>query len=207
MIKKMSEEILAAWKATPGLMKYVLVIAIVLNASSLASLSENIIKWKGFIKAGIDLYRDITLPVITYVENIFHFTVIQWRLDFIIVYYIVAIADMRTLKAPFTFDKSSALNNVIFVVFAYIWLPLFFLSGYYWLWQYEVLVLLGFILFLHIATPIGMVVAYGVDEGNGVVFSENELVIKRKSILFIVSVVSALLLVCTAAAINQGLRG
>lgn len=73
MFKKIYKEIQSAWKSTPGLIKHVLVFAIVLNATSLASIADNIAQWKGFFKTGIEWYRILVRPALSFFEKNFLF--------------------------------------------------------------------------------------------------------------------------------------
>lgn len=114
---------------------------------------------------------------------------------------------MRTLRSPWAIGgKQCLLIEILFVMAAYILLPLAFLIGVHWFWKYDVLLILGFGLMLHILSPIGILVACGYYEKKGIELSSEDLFFKQKSILFVVNVIGVILLVCTAAAVNKGLN-
>lgn len=206
MLKTIYKDLRRAWDATPGLMKYVIVFAVLLNASSLASLSDNIIKWKGFIKAGIEFYRAVLAPLVTMIENLLAIDIPQWRVDFLVAYYIIMLTDLRSLKMIYAISDDPKWYNAIYSVCAYFLVPLGFLLGLNIFLEYGLLTVLALLLLLHIAFPIATLVAMAMDERRGIKIEAGDIHFKDGSVMFLVSLASAVLLVCCAAAINTGLR-
>lgn len=74
------------WGESSLLFKLVSLISIFLALSSITSLSEEVFKWRGFIKDGIDFYRSsLILPVREYLER-FGFLITQDEADFLVFY-------------------------------------------------------------------------------------------------------------------------
>jgi len=121
-------EVKSVWgKASPKL-RFWLAFSIFQTSVSIASLSEGIIKWRGIILDGINLYRElITEKLHSSAISIFNINFDKFGIDSMIIFLIIAASIIRTDLALIKDEnsvtltaqrKSSVLNNVGAVFFS-----------------------------------------------------------------------------------------
>lgn len=99
------EEVASSWTAAPWRVKLWLTLSLFLASNAIASLSETIFKWKGFILDAIDLYRShISLPLRDLLVWLFSMHVQPRAID---VSMLVAIFGLASLRVAFYYPKRS----------------------------------------------------------------------------------------------------
>ena len=83
---KLKDEIKKYWKQSPTWAKIYLGVSTFVASGSIASLSDTVFAWKGFILDGIELYRKIVNPLKGLIDFVFHAQLTQNQIDLIIIF-------------------------------------------------------------------------------------------------------------------------
>ena len=78
------DEIIKYWKKSPFLAKVIWVVSVILASSSIASLSETVFAWKGFILDGVEFYRELLEPLKILLSSVFQADVTGEQADLIV---------------------------------------------------------------------------------------------------------------------------
>nr|WP_320165781.1 hypothetical protein [uncultured Methylophaga sp.] len=114
------------WAESSLTFKVIQCISVFLTVSSVTSLSEKIIEWRGFIKDGIDFYHNsISLPIISILQT-FNLNIDQPEFDWLIITGILFGMIIRYWWFPNPFE-SIKLNIIASVVFVLLYLRQFYI--------------------------------------------------------------------------------
>ena len=95
-LKSDIDEVLVVWERAPWHMRVYLVLSLVLGSTSIASLSETVFKWKGFVLDGVNLYRSfISSPIRNLAKNLFNYSLSQSAFDLSVLALLLAVASLR----------------------------------------------------------------------------------------------------------------
>ena len=89
-------EVLIVWARAPWRVRVYLVLSLILASTSIASLSETVFKWKGFLLDGINLYRSlISDPVKVSIKSLLNYSLSQSTFDLAVLAILLAAASFR----------------------------------------------------------------------------------------------------------------
>ena len=95
-LKSDFEEVARDWRKTPWRMKFWLILSLFLSSGSIASLSETVAKWKGFIFDAVTFYRgSISEPIQAFLAQVLPFSLPKGTSDALIVITLLASASTR----------------------------------------------------------------------------------------------------------------
>ncbi len=95
-LKSDFEEVLSVWSRSPWRVRVWLALSLVLASGSIASLSETIAKWKGFILSGLSLYRNsFLLPVRDFLSELFRISIPTELADAIVLCTLLLSANLK----------------------------------------------------------------------------------------------------------------
>lgn len=92
------DEVAKVWRQSPWRVRLFLALSLLLASSSIASLSETIFKWRGFLLDGLTFYRHyITGPTIEFAQQVFHYDFPTGFADFLVVTALISTATIRVI--------------------------------------------------------------------------------------------------------------
>ena len=90
------DEVLVVWARAPWRVRVYLALSLILASTSIASLSETVFKWKGFLLDGINLYRlAISDPIKNAAQNLLNYSLSQSVFDLVVLAMLLAAASFR----------------------------------------------------------------------------------------------------------------
>ena len=204
MFSDFKKDLKSAWKDSPGWMKYVIVITTITNATSIASIADIVVEWKGFILTGIEFYRNLTLPVREFINDISPIALEQWHIDVLIIYYTVVSVNFRNKHTRIFFQKNDKylrkFGDLFFIYFA----PpiIMVLDSYSSSPDIPTIILIPIIAFVLIGYPLYEFIALQKQ-----IDKTEQMIEHQKGItLFFINLGAIFVLFFIAAAINAGLQ-
>lgn len=201
-------EVKAAWSQSPWWMKAWLCLSAYLAMSSIASLAETVVKWKGFILDAINFYRRcISFPIKDLLRPLgLHLS--EFQVDLLIIYILVLASMVRTLivmtrELPGTRRlKFVPLMTIYYVIliFVVILISSFWSVKLLETLPFHVLIAILFPLLYHF--PLMWATRSEKEIGKKVTKFCNQIYI-----LYLVQMGSSVVVLCILAAINKGLYG
>ena len=198
--------------------KLLTAIAVLSNASSIASLSEDIIKWKGFLLDGIHLYRQIVNPIRLYIVEHSSLTFTPQKMDLLVLFYMLFFIMFRTMRPILAPEYDASKSAKYLAVSFFIFFPLFttwalgtrhFSSGFYYMISNIALICIvpaWTIFWKYSYDTKGFIFKYLVNKPDDVDKNMMDKITSR-SIMFFINLLAIVLVFCLAAAINTALRG
>ncbi|OOG44751.1 hypothetical protein [Polaromonas sp. A23] len=90
------DEVLVVWARAPWRVRVYLALSLILASTSIASLSETVFKWKGFLRDGVNLYRSaISDPIKAVAQNLLNYSLTQSAFDLVVLAILLAAASFR----------------------------------------------------------------------------------------------------------------
>ena len=104
------EEISTLWTSAPWRVRLYLVLSGFLATTSIAALSETIVKWKGFFKTGLIFYREnLSTPLQHIAESVSGFSPPKEFADYAVVQLLVIATALRLIFLNQTYDRKRIL--------------------------------------------------------------------------------------------------
>lgn len=95
-LKADMSEVTEAWSSAPWRVRLFLVICLFLSTSAIASLSDTVFKWKGFVLDAVNFYRQLfAAPLVHYLELLFARSLPSGLVDFALVQLLVVSVIIR----------------------------------------------------------------------------------------------------------------
>jgi len=121
------EEAKEYWKQSPFWAKVVWGFSIFISSGSIASLSELVFSWKGFILDGINFYRDLAKPLKVIIDYFYTVDVTVVQVDLIILFSLFNVSYLRfTALKQLDRARPEQLTNALYIrtiiLFVIIWL-------------------------------------------------------------------------------------
>jgi hypothetical protein len=113
------DEVLSIWRSAPWRVRLWLALSLFLASGSIASLSEAVAKWKGFILTGVDFYRFIFVsPMISVISKYLSYRISTELADALILGSLFLSANLRLAfhNAGSTKGKAEAIGGTIMLV-------------------------------------------------------------------------------------------
>lgn len=94
----LSETVKEFWKSQRFEARVILFFSVFFSASSIASLSETIFKWKGFILDGVEFYKNTLHPVLQHLAKLFSIHLSATEVDILVVWFMFQLGLFRSLS-------------------------------------------------------------------------------------------------------------
>ncbi|OEK06359.1 hypothetical protein [Roseivirga misakiensis] len=106
-----------AWKTAPVFLKGLIIVMFFLSVSSITSLADEVFKWRGFIRDGIDFYHNtLTVPIIDFLKR-YNIVFYKIGIDMITLILLFHSAGLRAIYVAFKKGRDFDLfSKVIFSV-------------------------------------------------------------------------------------------
>jgi len=119
-IKSEFDEIKDNWPDSPLWVKVWLVLSAFLAVSSLASLAETIIKWKGFIKDAITVYKEwIASPLLELLANV-NVHVLKGAVDLLVIQVVLVSSFIRFIWLSSEANKGRIKDTIFFTTVTFV---------------------------------------------------------------------------------------
>lgn len=122
-----SNRIKSYWSNQPVIAKFFLVISSFVSASSLASLSETIFKWKGFVLDAVEGYRSIVQPIRDMLISSFDVSITQGQIDSVVIFGLFYFGHLRFALSARSQNHTLTINAYYLII--YVFMVLFSFSA------------------------------------------------------------------------------
>ncbi len=109
------------WRSTPSEIRVLLAILLIPSATSIASLSDDLIQWKGFILSGILLYQSITIHISEILRKLLPVYVTRETIDLLV---FLGTSSAMSARAVLFFAENKSGGLVVFraiKIWAFMW--------------------------------------------------------------------------------------
>ena len=212
---ELKDEIKKYWKESPIWAKVVWVLSVFFASSSIASLSDLVFAWKGFILDGIEFYRAIISPIKDYFGNLLGIQIKREQADLIVFTGFFVSAYRKFIASRWLVSKPNIkITSLLFSINVLFWLVTMLLISASILEMLHIAVdiLLAFYLFHMLQYPVGIFLFDKLPPENKFHKTIGALMLKayanNKTRFFIVyysPIIVAIALLFVAAAVNSGL--